>query len=164
MLLCQNVGANSLLKLYVPVLCFRNIDCSADASLQGFSGYFSTGRQAEADQQGQDESLNELNHNSCLRLELGGNYPYTSYALNLQSEKRFKPGSEVNLQEGPVGYQINSFQPPKLDYDANMQTWASTSGSCGVGMLDDQSYPQVLSLISYLYFHIFPSVLSYWHL
>lgn len=131
-----------MLKPYAHALCSRDIDCSADTSLSGFSGYFTTGNQAEANKQSQEESLNELNQSSCLRLGLGGNYPYTSYALNLLSEKR--PGNEVNLQEGPVDYQANSFEPPKLDYDANMQTWASTS-SCGVGMFDDQSYPQVNS-------------------
>jgi len=134
--------------VYVCALCFRDIECSTDTSLRGFPGYFSTGKQTGVNKQNQEEALNELNQNSRLRLELGGNYPYSSYALNLLSEKKFKSGAEVNMQEGPVDYQVNSFEPPRPDYDVNIQTWASTSGSCGVGMFDDQSYPQVSSFHS----------------
>ena len=122
----------------VSALCFRDIECFTDTSLQGFPGYFSIGKQTEVNKQNQEEALNELNQNSCLRLELGGNYPYSSYALNLLSDKKFKSGAEVNMQDGPVDYHVNSFEPRRPDYDVNIQTRASTSGACGVGMFDDQ--------------------------
>ncbi|ONK73840.1 uncharacterized protein A4U43_C03F120 [Asparagus officinalis] len=138
----ENDGRHLLLQENASLLQQRDIECSTDATLQGFSGYFSTGKQTEVNKQSQEEALNELNQSSCLRLELGGNFPYPSYDLNLLSEKKFKPGAEVNLPEIPVDYQVNNFEPPRPVYDANAQAWASTSGSCGIVMFDDHSYPQ----------------------
>lgn len=122
------------------LMSHRDMECSAEASVQGYSSYFSTGKHTELNKQGQEEAMNDLSQNSCLKLELGGQYPYHSYGLHLLSEKKFKhDGGEVDIQDGSVDYQINSFQPAKLDYDA---TWASTSGSCSVTMFDDHPFPQ----------------------
>ncbi|XP_073105691.1 agamous-like MADS-box protein AGL30 [Elaeis guineensis] len=117
-------------------------ECSTEVSLQGFPGYFSTGKETEADGQINDDTLDQLGQNACLGLQLAGHYPYRSYGLNLLHEKEFKPQAEVNLQEATVEYQMNSFEPPRPRYDASIQTWASTSGSCGVTVFSNHSYRQ----------------------
>ncbi|EHA8590885.1 putative agamous-like MADS-box protein AGL65 [Cocos nucifera] len=119
-------------------------ECSTEVSLQGFPGYFSTGKETEADEQINDDTLNQLGQNACLGLQLAGHYPYRSYGLNLLHEKKFKPQAEVNLQEATVEYQMNSFEPPRPRYDASIQTWASTSGSCGVTVFANHSYCQTM--------------------
>lgn len=115
-------------------------ECSTEVSLQGFPGYFSTGKQTEADRQINDNTLNQLGQNPCMGLELAGYYPYPSYGLNFLHEKKLKPQAEVNLQEAPIHYQ-NSFELPRPRYDAGIQTWASASGSCGVPVFANHSYP-----------------------
>lgn len=124
------------------LLSQRDIECSGDAAVQGFTGYFTTEKQTDSSKQAHEEAVNELSQNSCLKLELGGQYPYQSYGLHLLNDKKFKPDGEVNIQDGHVDYQMNSFQTAKLDYDASIQSWASTSGSCNVTMFDDHSFPQ----------------------
>ncbi|KAF8378698.1 hypothetical protein HHK36_030047 [Tetracentron sinense] len=123
----------------------RDMVCSTDASLPSYSGYFGTGKQTEIDNSGQEGGiLNELSRSACLRLQVGGQYPYPPYSLNLLSEKKFKPEAETNLQENPVNYQVNSnFVPPRLGYDNSHHSWASTSGPGVVAMFDEHSYPQV---------------------
>ncbi|KAJ6842992.1 agamous-like MADS-box protein AGL30 [Iris pallida] len=113
------------------LLSQRDIECSGDASVQGFTSYFTTGKQTDSNKQGHEEAVNELSQNSCLKLELAGQFPYQSYGLHLLSQKKFKPDGEVSVHDGQVDYQMNSFQ-----------AWASTSGSCNVTMFDDHSFPQ----------------------
>ncbi|RWR93895.1 Transcription factor [Cinnamomum micranthum f. kanehirae] len=122
----------------------RDMECCRGASLPSYSGYFSTGKQADIDRTAQEGVLNELNRNACLRLELGGQYPYQSYNLNLLNEKKFKTETEMNLQDSHVvDYRINGFELPRPSYDTDHHhNWASTSGSCAITMFDEHSYAQ----------------------
>lgn len=117
----------------------RNLECSTETMFQGYQGYFSTENRAMCSKHEQGESLDNLGHNSCLQLQLGAQYPYHSYGLNFLGEK-FKPDGEVNLQEGNVDFQVHSFEPPRPRFDAGLQTWVATSGSCGVSLFDDHPY------------------------
>ncbi|XP_042501820.1 agamous-like MADS-box protein AGL30 isoform X2 [Macadamia integrifolia] len=123
----------------------RDLECSTDLSMPSYSGYFGTGKQTEVDSSGKEcGAMNdELSRNACLSLQLGGQYPYPPYSLNLPSEKKFKPEAEMIVQGDPANYQVNTgFEPGRPDYDPNQQSWASTSGSCPAGMFDGHSYPQ----------------------
>ncbi|XP_072996285.1 agamous-like MADS-box protein AGL30 isoform X1 [Typha latifolia] len=120
----------------------RDIGCSTDISLQRYPSYFSTCKQTDTNEQVQDNSLNEFNHNGCLRLQLGGQFPYQSYDQNPLNERTFQPDSENSIQKSSTDYLVNHFDPPRPGYDASFQNWASTSGTCGVAIYDDQSYSQ----------------------
>ncbi|KAJ4974244.1 hypothetical protein NE237_007418 [Protea cynaroides] len=122
----------------------RDLECTTDPCLPSYSGYFCTGKQTEVDGSVQNGgALNELSRDGCLRLQLGGQYPYPPYSLDLLSEKKFNHEAEMNIQGDPVDYQVNNgFEPARPGYDPNQRSWASTSGSCPVGMFDGHSYPQ----------------------
>nr|AIZ95433.1 MADS37 [Apostasia odorata] len=138
----DNNGQNLMLLQDSSFLHQRNRECSTDTMLQGYPGFFSTEKQAGYCKNGTDESLNELSQNSCLQLQLGAQYPYQPYGLNMLGEKKFGPDREVSLQEDHIHLQVNGFEQPKPGYDAETQNWASISCSCGVGMFDDQLCPQ----------------------
>ncbi|PKA63029.1 MADS-box transcription factor 16 [Apostasia shenzhenica] len=138
----DNNGQNLMLLQDSSFLHQRNRECSTDTMLQGYPGFFSTEKQAGYCKNGTDESLNELSQNSCLQLQLGAQYPYQPYGLNMLGEKKFGPDGEVSLQEDHIHLQVNGFEQPKPGYDAGTQNWASISCSCGVGMFDDQLCPQ----------------------
>ncbi|CAL9065764.1 agamous-like MADS-box protein AGL65 isoform X1 [Musa acuminata AAA Group] len=131
----NNDGQQLMLPQDSNLLSQRDIGCSADTPLQNCNAYFSTGEQTDANEQVQEGSLHEYSPNACLRLQLGGQYPYQSYCQNLVSERTFKPDAENSLQESTIDYQVNHF-------DASFQNWASTSATCGVSMYDEQSYTQ----------------------
>ena len=127
------------------------MECSADASIPGYSGYYSTGKQAEisssgqVDDQGQEgASLNQLSGNSNLRLQLSEQYLYSPYGnLNLPDEKKLKPEMEMNLQGNPMGYQVNgNFEIPAPIYDNRQHTWVSASGPCSISIFDENTFSQ----------------------
>ncbi|XP_019703840.2 agamous-like MADS-box protein AGL30 isoform X3 [Elaeis guineensis] len=136
----NNDGQQMMLPEDPHLLPQRDIGCSTDTSIQSYSGYFNTGKQAEANDQLQEDSLHEFSQNACLRLQLGGQYPYQSYCQNLIGENAFKPDTENSLPESTIDYQVDHFEPPRPGYDASFQNWASTSGTCDVAIYDDQSY------------------------
>ena len=130
---------------------YRDMECSADASIPGYSGYYSTGKQTEignsgqVDEQGQEGSaLNQLSGNSNLRLQLSEQYLYSPFGnLNLPDEKKLKPEMEMNLQGNPVDYQVNgNFEIPAPIYDNRQHTWVSASGPCSIAMFDENSFSQ----------------------
>ncbi|WOL03281.1 agamous-like MADS-box protein AGL65 [Canna indica] len=119
----------------------RDVGCSSDPCFQNYPSYFSTGKQTEANDQLPEESMHDFSQNACLRLQLGGQYPYQSYGQNLLSDRTFKPDTENSLQS-TIEYQVNQFEVPRPGYDASFQNWASTSGNCGVAIYDERSYTQ----------------------
>nr|DAD34908.1 TPA_asm: hypothetical protein HUJ06_005548 [Nelumbo nucifera] len=125
------------------LLPHRDLECSTDASIPSYSGFFSACK-TEVDSSGQESNaLNELSRNACLRLQLGGQYPYPSYGFNLLDEKKLKTETKMSLHENPVDFQVNSgFEPTRPGYDTSHQSWASTSGPCAIAVFDQQSYPQ----------------------
>ncbi|MQM03195.1 hypothetical protein Taro_035971 [Colocasia esculenta] len=121
----------------------RDLDCSTSTSIPSYSGYFDPDKQTDTSKAVQEASMNELNQNGCLGLQLGGQYPYDSYAMSLLGEKKFKTESGITFPDVSVDYQVNCFEPPRSSYDASIQNWASASGSCGFSIFDEHSYPQV---------------------
>lgn len=83
--------------------------------LENYHAHFSTGEQTGANDQIQEEFLHEYSQNTCLRRQLGGQYPYNS---NLLCERTFKPEAEKSLQESSIDYQVNRF-------DASFHSWVS---------------------------------------
>nr|CAD1816923.1 unnamed protein product [Ananas comosus var. bracteatus] len=126
------------------LLSQRDIGCSTDTSLQSYPGYYMTGKQTESNEQiPADNSLHDFSQNACLRLNLGGHFPYQSYDPNLFTDKPFKPDEENNnLCNSGIDCQVNHYDPPRPAYDASFQSWASTSGTCDIGLFDEQSYTQ----------------------
>ncbi|RRT69442.1 hypothetical protein BHE74_00023132 [Ensete ventricosum] len=139
----NNDGQQLMLPQDANLIPQRDVGCSTDTSLQNYPAYFSTGKQTDANEQVQEDSLHEFSPNACLRLQLGGQYPYQSYGQNLLSDRTFKPDAENSLQESTIDYQVNQFETPRPGYDASFQNWASASGTCGVAIYDEQSYTQV---------------------
>ncbi|XP_068643522.1 agamous-like MADS-box protein AGL65 isoform X2 [Aristolochia californica] len=139
----SNDGRPILLTEDPNLLPHRDIECSAGASVPSFSSYFDTATPNEIDRSGQEGgAINELNPNECLRLQLGGQFPYEPYNLNLIDEKKFKPGGDMTLHEQSMDYQVSGFGQPRPEYDANHHNWASMSGSCGVAMFEEHTYQQ----------------------
>ncbi|KAK1261192.1 MADS-box protein JOINTLESS [Acorus gramineus] len=124
------------------LLSQRDIECSAGSTLPSYSGYYNVGNKVESIKPVQGGLLDELSQTECLRLQLGGQYPYQPYSLNLPCDNKFKLDDEINLQGAPLDYQIDGFQPTRLGYDADLHNWASTSGPCGAALFDGNSYPQ----------------------
>ncbi|XP_077224973.1 agamous-like MADS-box protein AGL65 isoform X2 [Tasmannia lanceolata] len=118
----------------------RDIECSSGASVPTYSSYFE--KQTEIDRTGQEGAMNELTPNECLKLQLGGQYPYQSFNLNLLGENKFKQEAEMNLQDSAVHYQVTGFEPPRPGYDTSHRNWTSASGPCVVAMFDEHLYHQ----------------------
>ncbi|XP_039145854.1 agamous-like MADS-box protein AGL30 isoform X1 [Dioscorea cayenensis subsp. rotundata] len=142
MWLHNNHGQQLMLPEVSNLLPQRDIGCSTDTSLQSYPSYFSSAeKQTDTNEPGQGDSTHGLSQNECLSLQLGAQYPYQGYNSNLLNEKNCKP-AEISSREGFVEYQVNQFDSPGHGYNASIQNWASTSGSCGVLTFDDRSYNQ----------------------
>lgn len=121
------------------------MECPATSSLGSYSGYFGTGKNSEIPNSGQENGvLNELTRIAPLRLQLGGQYPYLPYNLNLMNDTKFQSAAQMNPQENPVDFHVNgSFETPRPGYETTQHSWASTSGPCPVTMFDEHLYSQV---------------------
>nr|CAY39417.1 MADS1 protein [Aristolochia fimbriata]CAY39418.1 MADS1 protein [Aristolochia fimbriata] len=139
--LANNDGRAILMTENPNLVSHRDIECSSSAPVPSFSSYFNNGK-TEMDTSGQEGgTLNELNPNECLRLQLGGQFPYEPYNLNLIDEKKFKPEGDM-LHEQSVDYHVSGFEQSRPEYDANHHSWASTSGHCGVPMFEEHTFQQ----------------------
>ncbi|KAI3983141.1 hypothetical protein MKX01_030863 [Papaver californicum] len=141
----NNDGQQMMLQEDTKLLAQRNIECSTDPSIHNYNGYhLGTGKQPEMDSPGQEGStLHELNRNACLNLQLGGQFPFGSYSLNLLNNTKFKADDKMSLQEPPMDYQVSSsssFDPPRHRYDTNESGWASSTGHCAVPIFDGPLY------------------------
>eukprot|EP00262_Sarcandra_glabra_P015369 TRINITY_DN4734_c0_g1_i1.p1 TRINITY_DN4734_c0_g1~~TRINITY_DN4734_c0_g1_i1.p1 ORF type:complete len:348 (-),score=51.61 TRINITY_DN4734_c0_g1_i1:342-1385(-) len=136
----NNVGRHIMLSEDPNFLSPRDMECSTESSLPSYSSYFSTSNQSEIDKSG--GALNELSQNASLRQQLGAQFPYHPYNLNLMSENKFKTDAEINSQESSVDYPVNGFEPPRPGYDAVHHNWASTSRPCPIAMFDEHLYTQ----------------------
>ncbi|KAA8542444.1 hypothetical protein F0562_023420 [Nyssa sinensis] len=128
----------------------RDVECSTDASLPTYSGYFGPGK-TEIENMGpvvgtrQDAgTLNELDSTACLRVHANEQYSYPPYSnLNLSDVKKLKPETQMNLQGNPLDYQINSnFELSRPIYDDVHHTWGPASGPCAIAMFNGNLYPQ----------------------
>uniref|UniRef100_A0A2N9J5N1 MADS-box domain-containing protein n=1 Tax=Fagus sylvatica TaxID=28930 RepID=A0A2N9J5N1_FAGSY len=123
----------------------RDVECSATSSLGSYSGYFGTGKNSEIPSSGQENGmLNQLPRTAPLRLQLGGQYPYLPYNVNLLNETKFQPAAQMNPQEDPLDYHVNgNFGTSRPGYETTQHGWASTSGHCAVNMFDEHLYSQL---------------------
>ncbi|KAL5749195.1 hypothetical protein ACOSP7_023798 [Xanthoceras sorbifolium] len=128
----------------------RDIGCSDNAPIPGYSGFLGTGKEIEVDNLGQADNmghgggaLNELSSSACLSLQLGEQYSYPPYDnLNMPDDKKLKPQTEMNLQGNPATYQVNNnFGLHRPMYDNSHHDWVAP-GHCGFAMFDENSYHQ----------------------
>ncbi|KAK4598550.1 hypothetical protein RGQ29_015847 [Quercus rubra] len=126
------------------LLSHRDVECSASSSLGSYSGYFGTGKNSEIPNSGQEHGLlNQLTRNAPLRLQLGGQYPYLPYNVNLLNDTKFQPAAQMNQQEDPLEYHVSgNFGTSRPGYETTQHGWASTSGSSAVNMFDEHLYHQ----------------------
>ncbi|KAF5443346.1 hypothetical protein F2P56_035907 [Juglans regia] len=135
--------------LFVPedphLLAHRDVECSTTSSLGSYSGYFGTGKNSEIPNSGQENGMmNELSRIAPLRLQLGGQYPYLPYNLNLMNDNtKFQTAVQMNQPEHPADYHVNgSFETPRPGFETAQHSWASTSGPCPITMFDEHLYNQ----------------------
>ncbi|KAL6009106.1 hypothetical protein ACLOJK_022333 [Asimina triloba] len=141
----SNNGQHMMLPEDPNLLHQRDIDYSTGTSISGYSGYFNTDKQTEIDSSAQECSLDECSRNTYLRLQLGGQRAYQSDNLNFPSEKNFKPEPEMSIPESPMEYQVNTFEPPRPEYNNCDRNWASIAAPYAVTVFDNHSYPQLAS-------------------
>jgi hypothetical protein len=127
----------------------REVGCSSDVSLPGYSGYFNTGKHTEVgnmvqvDNMGSGGStLDELTRTACLSVQLGEQYAYPLYgSSNLPADKKLKPEMEMNSQANLVDYQVNNnFELSRPLYENGHHTWFPSSGPCGIAMYNQNPY------------------------
>ncbi|XP_018845248.2 agamous-like MADS-box protein AGL30 isoform X2 [Juglans regia] len=141
--------------LFVPedphLLAHRDVECSTTSSLGSYSGYFGTGKNSEIPNSGQENGMmNELSRIAPLRLQLGGQYPYLPYNLNLMNDNtKFQTAVQMNQPEHPADYHVNgSFETPRPGFETAQHSWASTSGPCPITMFDEHLYNQAVATVS----------------
>lgn len=122
----------------------RDVECTTTSSLGSYSGYFGTAKTSEIHHSGQESGLlNELSRMAPLRLQLGGQYPYFPYNLNLMNDSKFQSAAQMNPQEQPVDYHgSGGFETSRPGYETTQHSWASTSGPCPMTMFDEHLYTQ----------------------
>ncbi|KAL4197880.1 hypothetical protein AMTRI_Chr04g190520 [Amborella trichopoda] len=116
----------------------RDMECPQDGTISSLSSFFGSGRQMEIGSSRQEETLNELSRNACLRLQLGGQFPYQPYNHNFLGEKKM----ELNLQGSPVDYQVHGFEGSRIGYNGDPHNWASTSGHGAIPLFNEHPFPQ----------------------
>ncbi|TQD78236.1 hypothetical protein C1H46_036181 [Malus baccata] len=126
------------------LLPHRDMECSASSSFGSYSGYLGTGKNPEISTSEQENGiLNDLSRTAPLRLQLGGQFPYLPYNLNMMTDTKFQPPAEMSPQENPVEYHVNgSFEAPRPEFYPTQHSWASTSGPCAVTMFDEHLFSQ----------------------
>ncbi|OMO93217.1 Transcription factor, MADS-box [Corchorus capsularis] len=134
----------------------RDVECSASSSFGSYSGYFGTAKSSELSSSGQENGiLNDLSGSAALQLQLGGQYPFFSYNLNIVNDTKFPPVAEMNFPETPADYHVNGvLEGPRAGYDAAQGSWASTSGPCAVTMFDEPLYSRAMENLVMVYYRI----------
>ncbi|KAM2113148.1 hypothetical protein ACFX1Q_021873 [Malus domestica] len=132
------------------LLPHRDMECSASSSFGSYSGYLGTGKNPEISTSEQENGiLNDLSRTAPLRLQLGGQFPYLPYNLNMMTDTKFQPPAEMSPQENPVEYHVNgSFEAPRPEFYPTQHSWASTSGPCAVTMFDEHLFSQCVNMMS----------------
>ncbi|XP_050221843.1 agamous-like MADS-box protein AGL65 isoform X2 [Mercurialis annua] len=129
----------------------RQIQCTADTSIPGYSGYYDTGKQVEignpgaVDNMGQEGgAMNSLSSTSCLGVNLDEQFSYPSYnSLNLHEMKKVKPDMQLNSQGNHSVYQVNNnFELARPMYENGHHGWVPASGPCSIAMFNENPYHQ----------------------
>ncbi|KAI0494620.1 hypothetical protein KFK09_024762 [Dendrobium nobile] len=119
----------------------RNNMCSTETSLQDYPSYYDIEKQVVCSNNGQEEPLNGMGHNSCLQLQLGAQHPHQSYDMNPFANK-FQPNGEVSLQANQVDFQFNGFRPSVKEFTVELQNWVDATKSHVGPMIEDPVYTQ----------------------
>ncbi|XP_042984359.1 agamous-like MADS-box protein AGL30 isoform X4 [Carya illinoinensis] len=141
----NNDGQHLFLPEDPHLLAHRDVECSTTSSLGSYPGYFGTGKNSEIHNSGQENGMmNELSRIAPLRVQLGGQYPYLPYNLNLMNDNtKFQTTVQMNQPEHPADYHVNgSFETPRPGFETAQHSWASTSGPCPITMFDEHLYNQ----------------------
>ncbi|KAI4328461.1 hypothetical protein L6164_020814 [Bauhinia variegata] len=132
------------------LLIHRDVEGSASSSFGSYASYLGTSTKTDISNPGQENGvLSDLSSTAPPRVQLGGQFPYLPYNLNLLNDTKFQPAAEINPQENSVDYHVNgSFEAPRPGFETNHPGWASTSGPCAVTVFDEHlfaqaSFPQV---------------------
>ncbi|XP_045792792.1 agamous-like MADS-box protein AGL65 isoform X1 [Trifolium pratense] len=124
----------------------RDVECSTDISLPGYSGYIGNGKL----EVGSSPHVNTLGQGGSSLNELNGNpNPY----LNVQQCDQFaypppqdleevKHHQTMNSKSNTMDYQVNNNYelPRSLFENEHQQFWNSTNGSCGIAMYNENGY------------------------
>ncbi|KAI4314144.1 hypothetical protein L6164_027080 [Bauhinia variegata] len=126
------------------LLVHRDVEGCTNSSFGSYASYLGTSTKTDISNPGKENGvLSDLSSTTPLTPQLGGQFPYLSYNLNLLNSTKFQPAAEMNPHENSVDYHVNgSFEAPRPGYDTNHNGWASTSGPCAVTMFDEHLYAQ----------------------
>ncbi|CAL1381424.1 unnamed protein product [Linum trigynum] len=133
----------------------RNMECSRESSAPGYPSFYSSEKQPEKgnpglmNSMGQEGSQFDLGSSSCLSLQLGDQFPYTSYGtLDLAEDKKLELQIQNNANGYPGVYRVNSeVELPRPMYENEHNVWTSTAGPSGVALFDQNPYPQANNVL-----------------
>ncbi|XP_073226838.1 agamous-like MADS-box protein AGL65 isoform X3 [Cicer arietinum] len=122
----------------------KEVECSNDISLTGYSGYIGNGKLEVGSSphvttlgQGGGGSLNELNGNPYINVQHCEQFAYPP-PPNLEEAKHHQT---MNSKQDNVDYQVNNnYELPRALFENGHQLWNSTSGSCGIAMYNENGY------------------------
>lgn len=128
----------------------RGLKCSADASLLGYPGFYSNGKQIEMDAilpvdnvRQECTSFNDFT-TTCMGVQIGEQYPYSPpYGnLNLPEDRKMIPDTNINFPGQTMDYQVNSnFDLVRSLYDNRHQGIIPAPAPCSIPIFSDNLYP-----------------------
>ncbi|XP_027331419.1 agamous-like MADS-box protein AGL65 isoform X2 [Abrus precatorius] len=131
----------------------RDVECSTDISLPGYSGYIGSnklevGSSPQVTSLGQGgAALNELNGTAYLNVQHCDQFAYPP-PPDIE-EVKHQP-TTMNSKPNTVEYQVNSnFDLPRSLFENGHQFWNSASGSCGIAMYNENGYHRVSGLFMF---------------
>ncbi|KAG4906510.1 hypothetical protein JHK82_055152 [Glycine max] len=123
----------------------KDVEGSVSSSFGSYDNYFGSSIKTDMSSSTQENGvLSDMSNIAPMRLQLNGQFPCLQYNFNLLNNLKFQPSVEINPHENHVDYHVNEgFEAPRSSYDSNNHHgWASTSGSCGITMFEEQLYAQ----------------------
>ncbi|KAL9272606.1 Agamous-like MADS-box protein AGL65-like protein [Drosera capensis] len=128
----------------------RDLKCSADASLLGYPGFYSNGKQIEMDAIlpvdnviQECTSFNDFT-TTCMGVQIGEQYPYSPpYGnLNLPEDKKMIPDTNINFPGQIMDYQVHSnFELVRSLYDNRHQGIIPAPAPCSIPIFSHNLYP-----------------------
>ncbi|GAB2223891.1 hypothetical protein Droror1_Dr00004635 [Drosera rotundifolia] len=128
----------------------RGLKCSPDASLLGYPGFYSNGKQIEMDAilpvdnvRQECTSFNDFT-TTCMGVQIGEQYPYSPpYGnLNLPEDRKMIPDTNINFPGQTMDYQVNSnFELVRSLYDNQHRVIIPAPAPCSIPIFSDNLYP-----------------------
>ncbi|XP_028221501.1 agamous-like MADS-box protein AGL30 [Glycine soja] len=138
-------GQNIVLPEDSNMFLHKDVEGSVSSSFRSYDNYFGSSIKTDMSSSTQENGvLSDMSNIAPMRLQLNGQFPCLQYNFNLLNNLKFQPSVEINPHENHVDYHVNEgFEAPRSSYDSNNHHgWASTSGSCGIIMFEEQLYAQ----------------------